>query len=395
VSKAKVIPIVACNAWQHAIDTAADAKDLPRNQEGRPIVKRLRNALTGAAIMKAANEPVRWRWEGIVADGQLVDLLGGSGEGKTTLACMMVVGMAANHPVDLLGHLMQPIDPGCYVVIVEEENSARSIGKQLGRACELLDLDPAVVLDRVVVLARQGVTAQPIDDNNPCATVWGEVIAVAKAGLVGALVIDSRARVLIGDKGEAMQAEIGRALIQLVEVCAGPVIVVSHSRKGGAQTLDDLSGHTQRAAADDIVLGVTAKKKDGAVLSTTVKVLKCRDIVDEHPAPMTYSIAKDDECWQLVMGEASSTTSKHPPHERLIELLASKGEPMTKAEIRNELNMSGDAMEKAITTAFAEKAIEKGKAKLVKGRPRPTFKAKAADQLGEWLGGSKAVEGKG
>jgi hypothetical protein len=140
---------------------------------------------------------------------------------------------------------------------------------------------------------------------------------------------------------------------QAIGFCDCPVFVVSHTRKAGAETIEDVAGSHQRAAGADVILLVTAEKDAGRIERSTVVFAKLRDAVDEHPEPATFAIDKAGEAWALSEGDAGDK----PAHERVAKFLAEEGEA-TGRKIRDALKISGRALAEATKVLLAERRVE-------------------------------------
>jgi len=360
------------NRWQEALDRAGARSP------------HLRVALNGSAFTTAAEEGIDWMWDGYIAKHHQVELCGTPGHGKTTLAALIIVAFAAPEPLMLLGRKVVPVDAGRFVMLIEEENGRESISGQLVRAVELLGLDQSV-LDRVVVFARQGVRASKDND------IWTAIFTrngAADAGLIGALFLDSRARILVTEGGANSedQAQIGSWLTKLTEKSGAPIITLGHGRKGGVHDIDDVAGHHQRGAIPDAVLGVTAKKDGGGrVEASTLRVIKYREIdSDRQPDPITYSIERDHDTgrWMLDVG-ASSKVEDAPVHERVHRLLCTEG-ALDKSAIAKRLGLSGKTLNDALDVLRAERRIVKvGERKARNNTMVPIFAAAKPSNQGD------------
>jgi hypothetical protein len=338
---------------------------------GFPLLRKV--ALRGDAILTTSAEPISWFWEGIASVDHHIEISGPSYSGKTTLAMMLAIAAAnpTDTPVKILGRVVTPNRGGTYSVIVEEENGKRSAADVLKATCEMLGLPIKETLARVLLIAREGVTAHPVNGGNADTSLWGEIIALGYAGHIGALFLDSRARILNdGDsKEESAQARGARILHQAIECCGAPVFVVSHTRKtsNANLSLEDVAGSHQRAAGADVVLLVSADRSAGRIQKSRVTYAKLRDSFDEHPEPVGFAIVKSKGVWKLTEGAAD----EKPAHERVFEHLSMAGE-QTASEIGDALTASGKVVAKALGVLLAEQRVVK-KSKKVRGVYRDHF----------------------
>jgi hypothetical protein len=328
-------------------------------------------ALVGyEALREATARPIVWRWQGIAADGHHVEISGPAGGGKTTLASLLIVALAnaGANPVKVLGHEVVPIRAGAFVVLIEEENGTHSVRTKLETACDALGLDVASTLDRVVVIVRKNVH---MGDE-----VWEQLSELGSRGGLGAVVIDSRARVLRQGESnsEDDQALVAGELFRLIDRARGPVFVISHTRKGTAAEIEDVSGSAQRGAAADVVVLVTpARNKNGRVVSATVAFAKIRDDVEEHPAQVTFSIVKDDEGrWTLSETSARPSEDRAPPDARILGLLSKQDRAVTKNVIRMALKMNMPTSDEALARLCSQGQVDKSTA-MVSGKRREVF----------------------
>jgi len=351
-------------------------------------------AITGwSASRMVLAEPVPWRWGRIVADSHAVEVSGGVGDGKTTFASLLVASLAAppagSEPRMLLGHTVAPVAEGRSVLYVGEENGRQSSVAQIDRAIEVLGLPPEETWSRIVLLARAGVHAHYLGDED---TLWKDIVAGAQAGLWGAVFLDTRAKILSlfgASKDEESQAAASRMVTSLVEAGRCPVFVLSHLRKGADGTdLDGISGSAQRAGGADVALLVTAKRCKGRVLSSTVAVAKNRDDDGgDWPAPMAFSLAKADGAWTLTEGEADEDGGKLPPHERVHALLRENGE-QTVGQIRKALGLNNTVAWGAIQVLRKEGRVS-SRETLISGTKREVFKGREAFDFSMLAGGKK------
>lgn len=336
------------------------------------------------AIEATAAEPISWAWEGVCTDEHHVEIAGPSYSGKTTLAFLLAAARAhVGPPVCVLGRKVTPTNGGRFVLVIEEENSLRSSRGKLHASCEMLGIDPRETMDRIILIGRSGIRVGGNDDK------WRALHELASEGHIGCTFLDSRARIFPGESNrEEHQALAGREITSLINASCAEVYVISHTRKGAADSLDDVSGSHQRAAAADVVLLVTAERAEGKVLASKVVFAKLRDGDDEHPAPVTFAIAKNsDGRWQCAVDDEVRPIADEAPHARVLAFLLTNGE-QTKNQIREALAMNAKTLETALTVLFAEKKIAK-RAKVVRGRSFDAFTAKAGS-FEDLLGGAAA-----
>jgi energy-coupling factor transporter ATP-binding protein EcfA2 len=316
--------------------------------------------LVGDADYRA--EQVRettYAWKGVAEPEHFVVLGGPSGGGKTTLSELLAAAFAnpTGKPVEVLGREVTPVPAGKYVLCIQEENGRRSFSKGLEVACQLLGLPVAATRDRMISSVRGNVRFSR-EGYSQCASGLVEVI---KAGLVGATFIDTWATVMGGDaNSEEDQAQAAKFMRWIVECTGGLLFVVMHTRKTGAEAIEDLSGSGQRGAGADVIVLVTAERDhSGEVLSSTAKFVKLRDFDgDEWPEPVTYSISKTAPGGPRLAIGSSAREEDQPAHERLFQLLEREGW-QTKQQMKTKVKMSGKRLEQALTVLFADRRIHK------------------------------------
>lgn len=346
-------------------------------------------SVTGYAASRAVLESasaVPWVWSGIIASGHAVEVCGPSASGKSTFTTLLAVATAnPGEPVQLLGREVTPIAPGKAVLLVNEENGRASAVRQIDRAIEVLGLPPEQTWERVMLVSRAGVRARPLTGDEVQAPArgdkWAAIVRAARDGAFGLVVLDTRAKIFVGlgaSRDEEAGADASAMVTRLAEVAGCPVIVVSHTRKGGGEDLDDVSGSVQRAAGADVVLIVRAKKsRGGGVESSRIAVAKLRDDDGgEWPEPMAFTLAREDEHWTLSSAAEDDDGDEDgdgAAHERVHALLTRRGE-MTGRQIRDELRMSNKALTEALRVLGAERRLTSS-TRSVGGRPRQMYAA--------------------
>lgn len=334
--------------------------DLPAKKFGNATAVLSRHMIHGVEAADAvAVEPVDWLWETYIVSDSYVLFGGRPGEGKTTLACLFAVAAAAPvaEPVRLLGRVVRPVADGEYVFLVLEENSPKSAVEQIDRAIEAWGLDRASVWSRIVLLPRAGVHARKLtpgaDDVRRPTDQWSAIVHVAvEQEAIGLLVIDSMARVF-GRRSanqEEDQAEVGE-IVTTLQRRGVTVVVIVHVRKGGSIELEDIAGSHQRVALADAVLAVEGKKKKGKTIATRVRVLKQREITDDWPEPQSFAIAKHEGTWTLSEDGAQEPDAEgRSPADRIYAVLDEADKPMSQAQIRKALDMSGRTVAEGMRT---------------------------------------------
>lgn len=254
----------------------------------RPLV------VVGARRLRdLAQQPIEWAWKDYAVAGTINGLAGPPSGGKTTLLFLLLLARAATgEPVELLQRRVVPAPTGRYVVLIEGEHGDKSAARKLVSSAELLGLGDDA-LNRIILVARKNVLV-------PSAP-WLDVVKLIAAGLVGDIGIDTLARCTQGDaNSEQDQVEIFAELARAIEkapVDAHPTVwTVMHTRKKGADALEDVSGSAQRVGQSDAVIMVSANREDGAsskVTSSTIKLVKAREDPEDYPPDMLLTLGKD------------------------------------------------------------------------------------------------------
>jgi hypothetical protein len=340
-------------------------------------------AITGYEASRAVlAEPTVFLWDEVIASDSVVELAGKSATGKSTLAFMLAVAGAnpTSEPVSLFGRKVNPIARGKRVLTVNEENGRKSAVKAIDKAIEIFGLPPEETWERIWLFARAGIKGR--------GRSWDELVAAARRGEIGMSVFDTRARIFrcFGpSKDEETQAAVAEAVQDFVSASGGAALVVSHATKAGeGNDIEDIAGSAQRGAAADVILMVSADRKQGRVLSSTLTFAKLRD-GDEVPSPVTYSTARGEGGkWVLAHGEAAPKDDGVAPTERVHELLVAKGEK-TKTEIATELHMSDKSVQLAIDVLKGGERLHIRKGVTPNGRKTWFFGAVEAGAIDDYF----------
>jgi hypothetical protein len=356
----------------------APAPDAPTEGPLRGLANLSKVATVGyVQLVAETSQPIRWVWAGIVSEANHIEIAGPSGGGKTTFA--MLLAAAFGNPGDaiaLFGRAVMPVRAGQFVVVLEEENGKHSLRKKVETACTVLGLPVAATIDRMIFVIRRNVR---VGDS-----VWADLVELGKRGGIGAIFIDSRARVLRNGESnsEEDQAAVADALFALIESSGAPAFVVSHTRKGGASSIEDLAGSLQRGAGADVVLVVEAKRDTtGRVLAAALTALKIRDDVEEHPAPIEFSIGRDSD-GQPCLTSTVPTEDTRPLETRVLELLEREG-PLTRSDVATKLGRSRATLQPALDTLFAASRLRPATVRKSNGQDYAAIDVKRSRQRSE------------
>ncbi|HEY3817310.1 MAG TPA: AAA family ATPase [Polyangiaceae bacterium] len=303
------------------------------------------------ALVAETSEPIRWIWAGLISEGNHVEIVGPSGDGKTTLATLLAPALAnPGEAIALFDRTVTPIRADQFVVFLEEENGKHSFRRKMETGCTVLGLPVAETLERVIFVIRRNVR---VGD-----AVWSDVVELGRRGGVGAVFIDSRARVLRNGESnrEEDQAAVADALFALIEASRAPAFVISHKRKGSGNSIEDVSGSVQRGAGADVILSVEATKDAGGrVLSSKLVAIKIRDDVEDHPAPVVFTVTRD-AAGVPALTCSSTIEDNRPIEERLLEVLEREG-ALTKSDLAKKLSRSKADLQPVIDTLFAAERL--------------------------------------
>jgi len=209
--------------------------------------------LRGLATLKS--ELPRWWWDLYVPEGEVTLLGGHGGTGKSFLAGMLAVCVAAGKPC--LGRMVQRGTVG----IFSAEDPGKRVKQRLATICRCLEIDPDEVWPRLHVI-----DATDDDDHEPILFGEQRIGGIAKGVTtpvydamarwvadkqIELLVIDNCSDVYAGDEiARAQVRAFVRKLVALVRGRGGAVLLLGHvdkstSRSGGKPTNDETySGST-------------------------------------------------------------------------------------------------------------------------------------------------------
>ena len=201
-----------------------------------------------ADIATAQPEPLAWWWEGYVPAGEVTLLSGHGGAGKSYLALVLAVCIAAGRP--FLGHTTRQGN----VVFFSGEDSGATIRRRLAKVCRGLAIEPGALAARLRVLdatednpvlfaaARFGVGATT--------DTYRALGGYLTANAVDVLVVDNSSDAFDADEiNRAQVRAFVRSLALLVRQRRGAVLLLAHvdkqtSRGGRGANGESYSGST-------------------------------------------------------------------------------------------------------------------------------------------------------
>jgi hypothetical protein len=210
--------------------------------------------------------------------------------------------------------------------------------------------------------------------------VWEDVEKLIAAGLVSDIALDTLARVAPAEANDEREQVaifdlVTKGIDRAPSEDTKPVVwIVAHTKKGGGDDLEAVSGSAQRTGQADSVLMVEATRTGGRVVSSRVTFAKLREEPDEHPEPAEFSIAKERLRW----GHAPKEDDERPLELRILDRLALGAR--TKNKLSEELGKNKAALEEAITNLFTQHRIRSISIS-VRGNSYKGFALRDADQI--------------
>ncbi len=232
------------------------------------------------------------------------------------------------------------------------------------KACKIAGVDPSA-LDRILIIARSQLQMG--------SDAWRELEQLVAAGLVSDVILDTLPQVAPAEaNSEEAQAGIMRTMTALIELAPAdgrPVIwPLVHTRKSGADALEDVSGSVQRIGGADTVLIVNPERVDGRVVASKVVFIKLREDPDPSPWPLPVTFAIEGGRIHL---DSPNALAERSPEERVLDFL--KRGAKTKNEIKTATHLNSATLEETISLLFATHRITAGPDKLVRNRAHKTF----------------------
>lgn len=276
--------------------------------------------LRGAArVRQLASQPVAWAWQDYAVDGTLVVLAGPPGGGKTTLLFLIILARSWQG-APLLDRAVASAPQGRCVILIEGEHGEASTARKLLKSAALLQI-PLDDLDhifdhRLIIVARKAVTLNSAE--------WRDVRRMIARGEVSDIAIDTIARVAPSDANdEAEQTAVFEQIAAALEKAPkgqSPIAwILAHTRKSGADALEDVSGSVQRVGqADSVIIVAPARDSSGKVTHSTIRLLKAREDPDEHPEAMNLEIAGEGVSWRSAASRKGAATTPLAEAERRV-----------------------------------------------------------------------------
>jgi hypothetical protein len=314
-----------------------------------------------ARLRELAAQPVHFAWDHIAESGTIVAFASGPGEGKTSLLFLLLAArLSRGEPRYLLGHRVEPIGEGRYIVLIEGEHPSDSAARKLFRSARILGI-PEEDLDRFVLVGRKAVRL-----GSPA---WDDVDKMVAAGLVADIGIDTVARVAPANAdSEYDQVGIFDKVAQTIDRAPSretrpTAWAAMHTRKNGdGDQLVDVSGSAQRTGQSDSVLLFKAKRVGGRVVESKVTFGKVRTDQDaeDYPRPVTFRIEKDGI---TIVDDETFGGDELPLRGRIMQVLRVDG-PQTRSALSVKLQIGKPVLEVTLSDLFAERLIRNTKVRV-------------------------------
>ncbi len=182
-----------------------------------------------------ADLPARpWLVENLLMDGQVTMLTGRGGDGKSLLALQLAVMVAARADFGW----WQTRERRNVLVLNAEDNVDEQRRRLLG-ACEVMDVDPRLLENRLFTMERESlvlVHRDPEDGAVKPSPLYDGLNALIEEHSIGLVVIDPlvEAHINMDENSNADMKELVIILRRLARSRTIPLLLVHHSRKGAS-----------------------------------------------------------------------------------------------------------------------------------------------------------------
>ncbi len=132
--------------------------------------------------------------------------------------------------------------------------------------------------------------------------------------------------------------------------------ILAHTRKSGAEDLEDVSGSAQRVGQADSVIMIQPNRdaKTGRVTASTLTLMKAREEPDSHPDAVTIEIANGKVAWTAGKRAVSGCTTEQLAKVRAFVESAPSGHPFTVSEVADGAGVRNANVNAAMRAIEAE-----------------------------------------
>ena len=206
----------------------------PGAAEAREVAEVEATGLISLAPVPADLPARPWLVENLLMDGQVTMLTGRGGDGKSLLALQLAVTVAARAEFGW----WQARQRRNVLVLNAEDNIDEQRRRLLG-ACEVMDVDPRLLAERLLTMQRESlvlVHRDPEDGKVKPSALYDRLARLIDEHKIGLVVIDPLVEAHVGmdENSNADMKELVIMLRRLARLRAIPLLIVHHSRKGAS-----------------------------------------------------------------------------------------------------------------------------------------------------------------
>lgn len=266
-------------------------------------------------------QPADFVVERVLPRGEVTFLNGAPGDGKTLLAMMLMVAIAAGQK-SVLGMIVSP-GP---VVFYTCEDSTRELHWRLAAICRRLDVDLASLYGRLFIVNRRGEVDNHFgtfeyDGTYKPATAFKRLEVMIETIRPALVVVDNLAHVYVGNENDRMQ--VTKAMAHIVRAadrweCA--IALIAHPPKSG----DSFSGSTAWQASVRSQMGI-AREDDGDPDVRVLSVIKSNYAKTGEVARfrwLDHSFVRDEELPPSLAAQLSEISAASGANEAFLACLA-------------------------------------------------------------------------
>ena len=266
------------------------------------------NLISAKKLYEKDLPPIDWLVDDFIIKAGLTYLVGPPGTFKTGL--MILISIAGAYKKDVVGfNINKPFK----TLFIDEENGIRNTKDRFNKLVDGFDVDINKIADETIIFSN--ISSFLLVPTH--VEVLEKLIKKHKPDLV---VIDNIARCMVGsERDERDVSLILRMLKPIIEEYGTSFVIIHHTRKGNAKSLEDISGSRDFGGQCDNAFMLKHYKREGKVKNFVLSQLKSKYGIEIQA--INFSVSGDDVLNVRFLGTASDNIKKSKSSKIVIDVM--------------------------------------------------------------------------